>query len=70
MYAIELPKELLGLLARLKRITGKPIARQVREAVRDYLEREKFRLVGETPGEGVTGGQTEYPPSSSSPPGA
>lgn len=46
MYAIELPKELLGLLARLRRITGKPIARQVREAVQDYLEREKLRLVG------------------------
>ncbi len=43
MYAIELPKELLGLLARLRRITGKPIARQVREAVLKYLEREKTR---------------------------
>ncbi len=54
MYAIELPKELLGRLARLRTITGKPIARQVREAVRDYLEREKDRLVG---GTGEAGGE-------------
>jgi predicted DNA-binding protein len=65
MYAIELPKELLGVLARLRRITGKPIARQVREAVQDYLEREKFRLVGDTPGEEAASGQTEYPSTSS-----
>jgi len=65
MYAIELPKELLGLLARLRRITGKPIARQVREAVQDYLEREKFRLVGDPSGEEVGSGQSPYPSSSS-----
>ncbi len=65
MYAIELPKELLGLLARLRRVTGKPIARQVREAVQDYLEREKVRLVGEASAEEVTNEQLPYPPSSS-----
>ncbi len=65
MYAIELPKELLGRLARLRTITGKPIARQVRDAVHDYLEREKLRLVGETPGlEEGTDGRTEGPSSS------
>lgn len=65
MYAIELPKELLGRLARLRSITRKSIARQVREAVQDYLDREKFRLVGEASGEEVASGSTEYPPSSS-----
>ena len=50
MYAIELPKELLGRLARLRAITGKPIARLVRDAVQDYLEREKSRLVGAATG--------------------
>ena len=66
MYAIELPKELLGRLARLRTITGKPIARQVREAVHDYLEREKFRLVGAASGGGEEGtdGHNEDPPSS------
>jgi predicted DNA-binding protein len=65
MYAIELPKELLGLLARLRRITGKPIAKQVREAVQDYLERERLRLVDEASGGYAKSGQTEYPPSTS-----
>ncbi len=66
MYAIELPKELLGRLARLRAITGKPIARQVREAVHDYLEREKFRLAGDPAGaeEGGANGHDERPPSS------
>ncbi len=50
MYAIELPRELLERLSRLRTITGRPIARLVREAVQDYLEREKLRLVGDGPG--------------------
>ena len=50
MYAIELPKELLGRLVRLRAITGKPVARLVREAVQDYLEREKSRLVSAATG--------------------
>lgn len=66
MYAIELPKELLGRLARLRTITGKSIARQVREAVQNYLEREKLRLIGDESGaeEGGTHGDNEGPPSS------
>ena len=52
MYAIELPKEVLGRLARLRAVTGKPVARLVREAVQDYLEREKSRLVGLEEGAG------------------
>lgn len=66
MYAIELPKELLGRLARLRTITGKPIARQVRDAVQDYLDREKSRLVGDTSGarEEAADGYNEDPPSS------
>ncbi len=66
MYAIELPKDLLGRLARLRAITGKAIARQVREAVQDYLEREKFRLVGDASGaeEEGTHGRDQRPPSS------
>lgn len=64
MYAIELPKELLGRLARLRTITRKSIARQVREAVQDYLEREKFRLVGDMSDEEVSSGESTYPPSS------
>ncbi len=66
MYAIELPEELLSSLARLRAITGKPIARQVRDAVRDYLEREKHRLVGDEPTaheEGING-RDASPPSS------
>lgn len=43
MYAIELPKELLGRLAQLRARNGKPIARQVREAVQAYCEREEAR---------------------------
>ena len=50
MYAIELPKELLGRLVRLRAITGKPVARLVREAVQDYLERERSSLVGAATG--------------------
>lgn len=66
MYAIELPEELLGRLARLRTITKKSIARQVREAVRDYLEREKIRLVSDSSGDGeeATDGHTEDPPPS------
>lgn len=44
MYAIELPKELLGRLAQLRARNGKPIARQVREAVQAYCEREEARM--------------------------
>ncbi len=43
MYAIELPKELLGRLAQLRAKTGKPIARQVREALQAYREGEEAR---------------------------
>ena len=43
MYAIELPRELLGRLAQLRTKNGKPIARQVREAVQAYCEREEAR---------------------------
>ena len=43
MYAIELPKELLGRLAQLRAKNGKPIARQVREAVEAYCEQEETR---------------------------
>ena len=43
MYAIELPKELLGRLAQLRAKNGKPIARQVREAVQAYCQREETR---------------------------
>ncbi len=66
MYAIELPKELLGRLARLRAITGKSIAGQVREAVQDYLEREKLRLLAVTSGGGEerADGHDEDPPSS------
>ncbi len=66
MYAIELPKELLGRLVRLRALTGKPVARLVREAVQDYLEREKLRLVGDASGGGGGGtdGHSEDPPSS------
>ena len=46
MYAIELPRELLGRLAQLRAKNGKPIARQVREAVQAYCEREETRAVG------------------------
>ena len=45
MYAIELPKELLARLARLHDQNRKPIARQVREAVKEYCEREDARAV-------------------------
>ena len=43
MYAIELPRDLLGRLAQLRAKNGKPIAKQVREAVKAYCEREEAR---------------------------
>ncbi len=46
MYAIELPKELLGRLAQLRAKNGKPIARQVREAVSAYCKQEEARSEG------------------------
>lgn len=41
MYRIELPKELLARLHRIRQQTGKPIAHQVREAVDDYCSRQE-----------------------------
>lgn len=38
MYAIELPRELLGRLARLRERNGRPISHQVREAVEIYCQ--------------------------------
>jgi len=46
MYAIELPRELLGRLAQLRAKNGKPIARQVRDAVKEYCDREEARAGG------------------------
>jgi predicted DNA-binding protein len=39
MYRIELPRDLLVRLAKLRTQTGKPIAHQVREAVQEYCDR-------------------------------
>jgi len=56
MYAIELPKELLARLARLRDLNRKPIAHQVREAVKEYCEREEATAVARRPdSEGVAG---------------
>jgi predicted DNA-binding protein len=41
MYSIELPKDLLVRLHRIREQTGKPIAHQVREAVDDYCSRQE-----------------------------
>lgn len=65
MYAIELPRQLLGRLALLRSVTGKPIAKQVREAVQDYLEREKLKFVGVEPGEEAGHGDSQSSTTSS-----
>lgn len=44
MYAIELPRELLGRLARLREKTRKPISHQVREAVEIYCQQKEAML--------------------------
>jgi predicted DNA-binding protein len=41
VYRIELPKELLARLHRIREQTGKPIAHQVREAVDGYCSRQE-----------------------------
>ncbi|HET8580754.1 MAG TPA: hypothetical protein VFL31_07125 [Nitrospiraceae bacterium] len=44
MYAIELPKELLWRLARLRERNRKPIARQVREVVEAYCQEQEAMM--------------------------
>lgn len=44
MYAIELPKELLGRLARLREKTRKSISHQVREAVEIYCQQNEAEI--------------------------
>lgn len=39
MYAFELPRNLMARLAAIRERTGKPLAKQVREAVAEYCER-------------------------------
>lgn len=50
MYRIELPKDLLARLSQIREQTRKPIAYQVREAVREYCERLEGGGAGEAAG--------------------
>lgn len=50
MYRIDLPQDLLARLARIRERTQKPIAHQVREAVRAYCDRAESEL-GTSPAE-------------------
>lgn len=40
-YKFELPPELMGRMVAIRKRTKKPLAQQVREAVKEYCEREE-----------------------------
>ncbi len=41
VYKFELPPELMGRMVKIRKRTKKPLARQVREAVKEYCDKEE-----------------------------
>lgn len=51
-YGFILPPELMGKLVDIRERTKKPLAQQVREAVKEYCEREEQERLGEGSADG------------------